>query len=137
MADNAAVDLALTTERPALPEVVLVLAACAVVFTILVHFDGAAARDEAERARAELARRVQAVVTKPAERRPAGAGIGDSGPISVPVGSAWSPGTAPAVAHAQPARDGRSGPPAAVLAVMAAIGALMAAAGSVLLIRAR
>jgi hypothetical protein len=129
------VDLALTTERPALPEVALVLAACAAVFAVLVHFDGAAARHEAERARAELARRARGVVAKPVEHRRAGATIGAAGPISVPVGSAWSPGTSPAVAHAQPARDGRTGPPTAVLAVMAAIGALMAATGSVLLYR--
>jgi hypothetical protein len=128
------VDLALTTERPALPEVALVLAACAAVFAVLVHFDGAAARDEAERARAELARRAQPAAT-PVEHRAAGADIGDAGPISLPVGSAWSPGTAPAVAHAQPARTGPDGPPTAVLAVLAAVGALMAAAGSVLLYR--
>ena len=130
-------DLALTTERPALPEVGLVLAACAAVFIVLVHFDGTAARHEAERARAELARRAQAVVAKPVEHRRAGADIGAAGPISVPVGSAWSPGTSPAVAHAQPADDGRTGPPGAVLAVMAAVGALMAAAGSVLLFQSR
>jgi hypothetical protein len=134
MADTATVDLALTTERPALPEVALVVTACAAVFAVLVHFDGAAARREAERARSELARRAHAAVATPVEHRRAGADIGDAGPISVPVGSAWSPGTAPAVAHAQPA-NGPSGPPTAVLAVMAAVGALMAATGSVMLYR--
>jgi hypothetical protein len=129
------VDLALTTERPALPEVALVLAACAAVFAFLVHFDGAAARHEAERARAELARRVQAVVAKPVEHRRTGADIGAAGPISVPVGSAWSSGTAPAVAQAEPADAAPSGPPTAVLAVMAAVGALMAATGGALLYR--
>ncbi len=130
MADTASVDLALSTERPARPEVVGVLAACAV---LLVHFDGTAARREAERAREELARRAaQTRAERPDERRPADADIGAAGPISVPVGPAWSSGTSASVAHATPA-DAGGAPPAAVLALMAAVGAMMAASGAYLL----
>lgn len=134
MADTSPVDLALTTDRPALPEVAGILAICAIVFALLVHFDGAAARREASRAREELARRAAEKTTpQPSERRRAGGTIGAAGPISVPVGPAWSSGTSSSVAHAKPATTG--GPPAAVLALMAAAGLIMAASGGVLLLR--
>lgn len=135
MADTRPVDLALTTERPASPEVAGILVICALVFAALVHFDGAAARHEAVRARAELARRAAERPTPgPTERRHPGGDIGDAGPISVPVGGAWSSGTSPAVAHAKPG-GATGGPPAAVLALMAAVGAMMAATGAALLLR--
>lgn len=54
MADIRPVDVALQP-RPALPEVVGVVLACALVFLALVKIDGSAARDRADRARAALA----------------------------------------------------------------------------------
>lgn len=162
MADIQRVDLALEG-RPGAGEVASILLACAVVFFLLVRFDGAAARDEAKRARAALAERAAAArQPKPAEetRRKGDESLGDAGPISVPVNGAWSAGTSPSVGHAKTAVELRrvvgpisgtpaiaqaapvvpaadDGPPTVVLALLAGIGAAMALAGSTLIMRTR
>jgi hypothetical protein len=127
-------------DRPAWTEVVGILAACAVLFVVIAKLDRAAADRAGERARAALAERAVKADTEAADRpvvednRPPAA-IGDRGPISVPVGGAWSAGTA----H----EDGASATPGSSrngsLAVfaLAAFGAVLASAGALVLGRAR
>ncbi len=137
MTDTVAVDLA-THGRPRAGEVMAILAACAFVLVVLVHFDGAAARDEASRARTALAERAAAArKPKPATptRRRGDQSLGGAGPITVPVGSAWSAGTSPAAGHNRAA--GAFDPPGIVLVVLAGLGALMALTGSTLIARTR
>jgi hypothetical protein len=144
--------------RPAWPEIAGVLTVCLAVFVLLVALDGAASRGETARARKALAARAAASrhnVRRVATRDDS---LGGAGPISVPVGSAWSPGTAPAVGHAKvverarlrriigavaapvtaaaevSARSG-SGLPSSLFALIAGCGVIMALAGSALLAR--
>jgi hypothetical protein len=99
-------------QRPRWVEVVAVLAACAVAFAVIVKLD----RDAADRAiaRAEAATAAQApartrqsaaaaaAASRPRQTVPRTESIGGRGPISIPLGGAWSAGTTTAVAHQTP-----------------------------------
>lgn len=92
------------------------LAICALVLFGLVKLDAAAADSAARRARETLAEQAKASNSRPekpapiAHRASEDSSIGERGPIVLPVGSAWSGGTASAVAHADYTRaPGASG----------------------------
>lgn len=128
MADTPRVDVTLEG-RPGAAEVAGILAACALAFVLLVRFDGAAAREEADRARAALAAR--AAAPQASRERD------DAGPIPVPRALAWGAGASgPAPAGAADTASA-GGPPPALLALLAGIGATMALAGSALIARTR
>jgi hypothetical protein len=99
------VDVALH-DRPALTEVLGILVACAVVLTLLAKMDNEAAREYAARAQKALALQA-AAAPKPEQARQVAVtdrqarteSLGARGPISIPVGAAWSPGTSATVAH--------------------------------------
>jgi hypothetical protein len=115
------VEVALQHDRPALFEVVGILALCAVLLAGLAKMDNSAARQEAQRAHAVLAARAAAEARKPkgdAESSSASSNsgknqpvtartesLGSRGPIAIPVGAAWSPGTSASVAHSRPVNN--------------------------------
>lgn len=119
MADTRRVDMALQP-RPALPEVVGVVLACALVFLALVKIDGSAARDEAQRARAALAERAAAEPV-----------------TALPIEETWGRGLEPLPApKAEPAATtAAGGPPTTLLALIAGVGVMMALTGTALLTR--
>jgi hypothetical protein len=84
-----------------------VLAACALMLFGLVKLDAAAADRQTSRARETLAEQAKAARDRPAEPKPeprapgTETSIGERGPIVLPVGGAWSGGTASAVAHTE------------------------------------
>jgi hypothetical protein len=91
-------------DRPALTEVLGILALCAVLLAVLAKMDNSAAREYAARAQQALREqashapaRVKTPAPVPVEPRTES--IGSRGPISIPVGAAWSPGTSATVAH--------------------------------------
>jgi hypothetical protein len=101
------VELALP-ERPAWTEVVGVLAACLVLFVLIVKVDHRMADQAGERARkAQVAQAATeaadadaaARAARPLRRSPRTESIGGRGPISIPLGGAWSAGTTTSVAH--------------------------------------
>jgi hypothetical protein len=107
--------MALQQDRPAVFEIFGILVVCAVLLTGLAKMDNSAARREASRAQIVLAEQAAlAARSKPSAKEqetvrtttgPVTArteSLGSRGPISIPVGAAWSPGTSASVAHSRP-----------------------------------
>lgn len=97
-------------DRPALTEVLGILALCAVLLAVLAEMDNSAAREYAARAQRALAAAARVApqpakavrAPAPVQVKPRTESLGSRGPISIPVGAAWSPGTSAAVAHKGP-----------------------------------
>lgn len=101
-------------DRPALREVLGILALCAVLLAGLAKMDNEAAREYQARAQKALAAQQAAqrrAGPPKADQRPAVSvearteSLGGRGPISIPVGAAWTAGTSAAVAHTRAAPD--------------------------------
>jgi hypothetical protein len=131
------VDVALH-DRPALKEVLGVLVACAVLLAVLAKLDNQAAREY--QARAVRAIAAQAAEQRAHPRTPVAAipvakvearteSLGGRGPISIPVGAAWTAGTSAAVAHTHAEREDPA-PPVATPALRRIVGPVPAGAVS-------
>jgi hypothetical protein len=102
------VDVALH-DRPALKEVFGVLVACAILLALLAKMDNEAAREYTARAEKALAAQAAHPQPKPhptttakvAEVEARTESLGGRGPISIPVGAAWTAGTSAAVTRAE------------------------------------
>jgi hypothetical protein len=105
------VDLALH-DRPALMEVIGIVAACALLLGLLAKMDNQAAREYQARALRALAAQeaAQRTVAPAATARPMARvearteSLGSRGPIAIPVGPAWTAGTSIA-GHTRVERD--------------------------------
>ena len=98
--------------RPSWIETVAILVVCAVAFVVLTRTDRAAYERAMDRARTALAEQAREdALRAPAERRDVvrvkritarTESLGERGPIAIPLGGAWSAGTASTVAGIAP-----------------------------------
>jgi hypothetical protein len=116
------VEVALRHDRPAFAEVLGILALCALLLVGLAKMDNSAASREAHRAQAVLAAQAAAAARKPKEKEKSSGSssgkngpvtartesLGSRGPIAIPVGAAWSPGTSASVAHSHPVNNNQA-----------------------------